>query len=133
MPTLEHFESLQNDLGLVRMQILKDFAPYSPDPDLGYPVAGFPPDVALRIYGLQAGVPVDEDLKPIALQDEAPPPPEPSAPGVEIPDNWQDHHVLVKARIAKALIGENRKITEPEMDAIIAAEVERRSKEDGTS
>lgn len=132
MPSIEAFQKLANEAELVRMLILKDFAPYSPDPDRGVPVAGFPADVALRIYDLGAGVPVDENLDPIQVEEEVVLEVQPQAPAVEIPENWKDHHVLVKARIAKSIIGENKRLTEAECDEIIAAEIERRSKADDT-
>ena len=131
MPSLETFEHLANEAGLVRMQITQDFAPYSPDPDRGIPVAGFPPDVAHRIYGIKAGIPVDDDLNPIDLDEEAPPPAPVEASAVDIPDNWKDAHRLVKARIAKAIKGSNDKMSEQECDEVIAAEVERRRNANG--
>ena len=126
--SLQAFEELakDNEYGLVRMKILKDFAPYSPNPEVGFAVAGFDPEKALRVYQLGAGIPVDEDLNPLILVEEEQAPPQPTAPQIEIPDDWQTKNRLVRRRYAIAILGEERSLSESEMDEIIQAELNRR-------
>ena len=120
------FENLINEYGLVRMKITKDFAPYTPDPEFGWCVAGFTPDKAKRIYDLAAGYPVDEDLNPLSLEGEILEPPPAPDTAIEIPDNWHKGNHLPRVRLAMAIKGTTETMSDEEARAIIQQELDRR-------
>lgn len=120
------FENLMNDQGLVRVKIVKDFAPYSPDPQFGWSIAGFDPAKSKRIYDLAAGFPCDEEGNPVPLEGElleAPPAPDLN---VAIPEDWHKGNHLPRIRLAMAIKGTTEVMDDKEARAIIQEELNRR-------
>lgn len=120
------FESLVNELGLVRVKITKDFAPYTPNPEVGWSIAGFDPVKAKLIYDLAAGYPCDEEGKPVSLEGEIQEPPPALDNDLEIPDDWAEGHHLPRIRLAKAIKGSDETMSDAEARSIIQSELDRR-------
>ena len=120
------FESLANSAGLVPMKFVDDwYTPYLKDQ-----IAGFPPDVAFRLYDEDhVAFPVDGEGKalsvPDTIQAEARLPP-PSS--LDIPEDWESRHHLSRIRLAKDIGGLSEFIPADQADEIIRAELNRRGK-----
>jgi hypothetical protein len=120
---LESFEKLANKQGLVPMLITQPFAPYGVDA-----IAGFPPEVAARLFGRKAAIPVGADGQPIYIAADTPEEePAPASPVVAIPDDWESLHHLQRIRLAKELTGIEQPFTAAAADEVIRAEIQRRS------
>lgn len=107
--------------GLVAMEVVSPFAPYSAGD-----IAGFPPEQALDLYVAGEATPLevleaDDDDTDDTDETQA-------VADVEIPAEWQGLHHLKRVKLAGEIAG--RKVgNKEEADEVIAAEVARRAED----
>lgn len=120
--TVEDFEKLRNDVGLVPMKFLRaTIGEFVGD------VRGAEPYTALRWYNEGLAEPVGK----LSVAPAQKPAPAPSADdarksGIVIPENWRGQHHLTNISLAKEITGSDEKLTKEQAEKIIEAEVARR-------
>lgn len=123
---LQTFEGLANHHGLVVMKLTTEsYVPYR----LG-DLAGFPPDVAARMYVAGEAVPTDEAGCPIEVvtAHRAPAAALPPEPVLAVPEGWESLHHLRRINLARQIVGPDRALTADEADTIIRAHLERQTR-----